>query len=245
MHLKNVLLRPTMSNTYFEFKQFRVEQESTPMKAGTDGVLLGAWFPVAPGMSVLDIGTGTGLIALMAAQRGAMSVTAVEINPDAAAEARLNAGNSRWNGIIHVVNSDIADFEPGCCFDRIVCNPPYFCNSLQGPNGGRNMARHTDSLSFDMLARCSFRLLSDSGVLSVVLPTDAAQSFQKQAQLAGFSLSGITHVVTVCGKAPKRTLMSFSKHYVPLESGTLIIRDSQGNETPEYINLVKEFYLKY
>lgn len=234
-----------MSNSYFEFKQFRVDQEKTPMKAGTDGVLLGAWFPLTPGMTVLDIGTGTGLIALMAAQRGALSVTAVEINPEAAAQACQNVANSRWNGVIRVENTDIAVFEPHCCFDRIVCNPPYFCNSLLGPDGGRNMARHTDSLSFDVLARCSYSLLKDNGILSVVLPTNAVGTFQKQAQLAGFCLLHITHVVTVSGKAPKRSLLSFSKQYVPMQSDTLNMRDSQGNETPEYIELVKEFYLNY
>ena len=102
-----------MSNQYFDFKQFRIEQDKCSMKVGTDGVLLGSWFALEPGMSVLDIGTGTGLVALMAAQRGAGRVTAVEIDPDAAAQATQNVKKSPWAGLINVVNADIAKAAEG------------------------------------------------------------------------------------------------------------------------------------
>ena len=132
------------------------------MKVGTDGVLLGAWFPLQEGCTVLDIGTGTGLIAIMAAQRGAGRVTAVEIDPDSAVQARANAANSPWADRIDVVCSDIALFNAGFRYDRIVCNPPYFRDSLRSPDSGRNTARHNDSLSFETLSACASRLLADS-----------------------------------------------------------------------------------
>ena len=234
-----------MSNQYFEFKRFRIEQESCSMKVGTDGVLLGAWFPVEAGMSVLDIGTGTGLVALMAAQRGAGSVTAVEIDADAAGQARRNAANSPWNGLICVECTDISDFTANSGFDRIVCNPPYFRNSLRCPDAGRNTARHNDSLSFETLAGCSARLLADGGLLCVVLPYDASDSFVKCALAEGLDLCRRTDVVTAPGKTPKRSLLAFAKHSSGLDADVICMCDSDGKESPEYVELVKDFYLKY
>ena len=234
-----------MSNQYFDFKQFRIEQDKCSMKVGTDGVLLGSWFALEPGMSVLDIGTGTGLVALMAAQRGAGRVTAVEIDPDAAAQATQNVKKSPWVGLINVVNADIADYTPQYKFDRIVCNPPYFRDSLRCPDAGRNTARHNDSLNFETLARCSAGMLSPDGLLCLVLPFDSVDLFVKCAAGQGLDLCRRTDVVTAPGKTPKRSLVSFSKLCTPFEGNVLSICDSNGNESPEYVKLVRNFYLKY
>ena len=234
-----------MSNQYFDFKRFRIEQDSCSMKVGTDGVLLGAWFPLEPGMSVLDIGTGTGLIALMAMQRGAGSVTAVEIDPDAAAQAARNVANSEWADKIKVVNADIAHFTVGSKYDRIVCNPPYFRDSLRCPDAGRNAARHNDSLSYETLARCSAALFAPDGLLCLVLPSDYVDVFAKCSALVGLYMSRRTDVVTAPGKLPKRSLVTFGKQCVELQKELLAMSGPDGNETAEYVELVKDFYLKY
>ncbi|MBO7111385.1 MAG: methyltransferase [Bacteroidaceae bacterium] len=234
-----------MSNQYFDFKRFRIEQENCSMKVGTDGVLLGAWFPLEAGMSVLDIGTGTGLAAIMAAQRGAGSVTAVEIDPDAAGQARRNAAGSPWTDRINVHCADIARFTAESGFDRIVCNPPYFRDSLRCPDAGRTTARHNDSLSFETLVRCSADMLAPDGVFCVVLPFDAVGEFSKCASVAGLNLCRRTDVITAPGKQPKRSLLAFSRQSCSLQSDVLIMCGSDGSETSDYINLVKDFYLKF
>ena len=234
-----------MSNQYFEFKRFRIEQESCSMKVGTDGVLLGAWFPLEADMSVLDIGTGTGLIALMAAQRGAGSVTAVEIDADAADQARCNAANSPWSSLIRVECTDISDFTAVSGFDRIVCNPPFFRNSLRCPDAGRNTARHNDSLSFEKLSGRAAALLADGGMLCVVLPFDASESFVKCALAEGLNLCRKTDIITAPGKSPKRSLLAFTKQNSGLETDVICMYDSDGKESSEYVELVRDFYLKY
>ena len=234
-----------MSNQYFDFRRFRIEQDRCSMKVGTDGVLLGAWFPLEPGMSVLDVGTGTGLVALMAAQRGAGSVTAVESDHDAAGQAAENAERSEWSGLIEVVNADIAGFTSESGFDRIVCNPPYFRDSLRCPDAGRNTARHNDSLSFETLAWRSADLLAADGLLCVVLPYDAVDVFAKCASIAGLNMCRRTDVITAPGKTPKRSLLAFGKLDFELRKDVLTMCDSDGKETSDYIELVKVFYLKF
>ena len=234
-----------MSNQYFDFKRFRIEQDRCSMKVGTDGVLLGAWFPLEQGMSVIDIGTGTGLIALMAAQRGAGCVTAVEIDADAAAQAARNVANSGWTDRIKVVNADIAHFTVESKYDRVVCNPPYFRDSLRCPDAGRNTARHNDSLSYETLARCSAALLAPDGLLCLVLPSDHVDVFARCSAPEGFYMSCRTDVVTVPGKQPKRSLVAFCKHCRDLRTETLALSGPDGKESAEYVELVKDFYLKY
>ena len=233
-----------MSNSWFRFRQFSIEQERCSMKVGTDGVLLGAWFPISAGLSVLDIGTGTGLIALMAAQRGAGSVTAVEIDAAAAEQAGMNAANSPWADRIAVEHTDIADFT-GVKYDRIVCNPPYFRDSLRCPDSGRNTARHNDSLSYETLAASAARLLADDGLLCLVLPYDSVETFSKCAVANGLEMCRRTDVVTVAGKTPKRSLVAFGRHCPTLDICVLEMCGTDGEETLEYIALVKDFYLKY
>ena len=234
-----------MPNTYFDFKRFRIEQDKCSMKVGTDGVLLGAWFPMESGMSVLDVGTGTGLIALMAAQRGAGSVTAIEIDADAAGQAYRNVERSEWADQIKVVNADVAHFTIDSKFDRIVCNPPYFRDSLRSPDAGRNTARHNDALSYETLVRCSAEMLEPLGQLCLVLPYNSVDVFVKCASSAGLYLCSRTDVVTTPGKRPIRSLMAFCKQYSEMETEELAISGPDGKETPDYINLVKDFCLKY
>lgn len=215
------------------------------MKVGTDGVLLGAWFPMERGFSVLDVGTGTGLVAIMAAQRGAGSVTAVEIDPEASQQASENAANSPFKDLISVQCADFAHFTAQLRFDRIVCNPPYFRDSLRCPDAGRNTARHNDSLSYETLARCAASMLAPDGLLCVVLPFDAVGDFTKCASAYGLNLCLETDVITAPDKQPKRSLLAYGFGGSVLRKDVLTICGSDGVETSDYINLVREFYLKF
>lgn len=215
------------------------------MKVGTDGVLLGAWFTLGDGMSVLDIGAGSGLIGLLAANRGAGHVVAVEIDPKAATQAWLNVANSPWADRVEVVCADIRDYMPGIKFDRVVCNPPFFRDSLRCPDGLRTMARHNDSLSFEALVQCTHDLLASDGRFAVVLPFDAWGKFVQCASMEGLCLQRRTNVVTRYGKGPKRVLMEFGMDCRDYHEETINMIGPDGNETPEYTAIVRDFYLKY
>jgi len=137
----------------FEFKQFKVEQHKAAMKVGTDGVLLGAWSPVNEARRILDVGAGTGLIALMMAQRSEAIIDAVEISKSAYEEAKSNFEHSPWRDRLTVFHSDFHLFADRSCapYDLIVSNPPYFVNSLNTRNADLSIARHNDRLSFNQL----------------------------------------------------------------------------------------------
>ena len=223
------------------------------MKVGTDGVLLGAWARVEHCRHILDAGTGTGLVALMAAQRSSAHITAIDLDANAVAQATENADSSPWKERIQVMEADMRELgssrpetpkEISQSFDAILCNPPFFENSLKCPDSARTMARHTDTLSFDELARSAARLLAIEGELSVIIPYDRATDMTVSAACYGLFASRQTIVIPVQGGKPKRILMAFTKEGTPHTPHTLYIRDAQRNYTPEYIQLVEDFYLK-
>ncbi len=233
----------------FTFKQFAISQERCAMKVGTDGVLLGAWARVEHCRRILDMGTGTGLVALMAAQRSQADIVAIDLDADAVAQAAENVAASPWESRIQVVQADARQVESGKTFhfqlfDAILCNPPFFENSLKSPDVARTMARHTDTLSFDELARSAARLLSPEGELSVVIPYDRAHDMTVSAACCGLFATRQTVVVPVEGGKPKRILMAFSREGAAHTVETLCIHDAQRQYTPEYVRLVEAFYLK-
>ena len=219
------------------------------MKVGTDGVLLGAWTRVEHCRRILDMGTGTGLVALMAAQRSQADIVAIDLDADAVAQATENVNASPWANRIHVLhadarNSDSRIHNSEFLFDSILCNPPFFENSLKCPDSARTMARHTDTLSFDELACSASRLLTHEGELSVVIPYDRAQDMTVSAACNGLFATRQTIVVPVEGGKPKRILMSFTREGAAHAVETLCIQDAQRHYTPEYVRLVEDFYLK-
>lgn len=235
-------------NNYFKFKQFTIYQEKSAMKVGTDGILLGAWTGVKDCTRILDIGTGTGLIALMMAQRCNAQITAIEIEADAAEEAKRNVENPQWNNRVEVQNISVQEFAKSeqTKFDLIVSNPPFFSNNLKAGNKKRTLARHSDSLPFSQLILCSYGLLKESGRLSIILPVDAAQEFILLTKRFRLFLTRLTKVYPNQSKPNHRYLMEFSKENISCIESNLFIEDlSPKKYSEEYKNLVKDFYILF
>lgn len=234
-----------MANPYFQFKQFTVWHDRCAMKVGTDAVLLGSWMRVKDAHRLLDIGAGCGLIALMAAQRCQGEVCAVEIDAEAAQQARENVLRSPWADRIRVVNADILTFTSDVKFDVIFSNPPYFVDSLKCPDLKRAVARHTDSLDFEMLMRCAAKLLASDGEFSLVVPIEAIEVLKAAATSCLLYLSRETWVQTKKGARPKRALLAFTL-VAPSEPPvieTLVMQEAPGKYSDDYLKMVRDFYL--
>lgn len=231
----------------FKFKQFEIHDELSAMKIGTDGVLLGAWVDVADAHSILDVGTGTGLVAIMCAQRNAVAhVHGIDIVEDAAMEASQNMARTAWCDRLSAEHCDLRNYAPDERCDHVVSNPPFFLTTLHSPDAVRAIARHADTLTYEELVSAAERLLLPGGRLSVVLPTECAATFRRVA-FERLWLSRITDVVTREGEAPKRTLMEFVLTAEPLmpRADSLTLQNNDGSYTEEYRSLTKEFYLNF
>jgi len=236
-----------MGKDSFTFKQFVVRQDRCAMKVGTDGTLLGAWAEMERNDGkVLDIGTGTGLIALMMAQRyPEAKVTGIDIDEMAVSQAVENVQGSPFADRIEVLQADVNSFESTELFDSIVCNPPFFNNALICPDNQRTQARHTLSLSYQQLMAAAWRLLRDEGVFSLIIPNDFFQQLESEAHLAGFFLTRVFGVRTIEGKPIKRYLIELRKHpYIELIKKDVMIEDEPNVRSIWYRELTKDFYIK-
>ena len=229
----------------FRFKQFAVEQDDVAMKVGTDGVLLGAWAACDGAKRILDIGTGTGLIALMLAQRNTEAqIQAVEIDETATQRARSNFDLSPWAERLEVENCAVQEFGADEKFDLIISNPPYFVDSLLPPDAKRSTARHTHDLSFEELDKAVCRLLADEGRFALILPI---MEFEKYLTITQLHLARRCDVYPKVGAAIKRVMAEFALHATAeVKHETITIeQDKRGDYTDEYRALTKDFYLKF
>ena len=236
-----------MANDYFQFRQFTIRQARCAMKVGTDGTLLGAWAEVPSGpVRILDIGTGTGLVALMMAQRfPEASVVGIDIDAEAVAQAQENVNESPFSDRIEIRQTDAAALQDIDGFDAIVSNPPYYVDSLTCPDGQRTTARHTVSLSFDTLIDVAYRLLKDHGRFSVVIPSDGRSRLEAEARLRGFFLSRICSIKTTPTKQPKRQLIEFRKQPVnEIDTTEGILEVLPNVRSPWYQQLTQDFYIR-
>lgn len=214
------------------------------MKVGTDGLLLGAW--AQGGKHVLDIGTGTGLIALMMAQRFPDAhVDAIDIDADAASQAEDNARRSPFADRVAVRCVSLQEYVAEREYDSIVCNPPFFTQSLQSPDSKRTLARHSIALPFDDLFRHARRLMSEDGVLSIVVPSDALSQIETAAVMNNLFLVRRCFVRTTRKKPARRLLLSFSQKPSPFHDEEGVIQEAVNEPSEWYRNLTCDFLLKY
>jgi tRNA1Val (adenine37-N6)-methyltransferase len=230
----------------FRFKQFVVDDTRCAMKVGTDAVLLGAWVDVSQEKRILDIGTGSGVIALMLAQRTLPSarIDAVEMVEQDYRQAVENFNLSPWREKLSVYHTPIQTFKPFISYDLIVSNPPFFSNSFLPQHKNRAKARHTETLSYEELLTATRHLLSAQGRFCVILPTDEGEKFRSLALANGFYANKITSFFSRVNKPQERWLFEFSLHPSEPINSTLVLYNSTNNEwSTEYQTLTRDYYL--
>ena len=237
-----------MANEYFKFKQFTIFHDRCAMKVGTDGVLLGAW--AEGGTRILDVGAGTGLISLMAAQRFTSAVIdAVEIDADAVSQAIDNVNNSDFRERISVLHYSLSDFVERCkhegtSYDCIISNPPFYTEDTECPENKRNAARHTDSLPYSVLFRCVSAILSEGGVFSVIVPYSSKDKITFEACLSGLFVKDICCIKTTPRKPIKRIMMSFSNvRPENTKNEEKCLMNQYGSKSDWFKQLTEDFYL--
>jgi tRNA1Val (adenine37-N6)-methyltransferase len=236
-----------MSNNYFIFKQFTINQERAAFKVGTDGVLLGAAADIRGVKRILEIGTGTGLIALMLAQRSEAEIVALEPDYESYNQAVENVQLSEWNSRIMVINSDLQSwYSETEKFELIVTNPPYFTDSLKNPDIRKANARHNDSLTAEELLEGIATLLDETGKFQLILPYVEGNIFIAEAVKYGFYCNSILKIRPLPASEIRRLILTFSRKLTPPSEKFLTIEKGKRHEfTEEYKNLTKEFYLKF
>lgn len=232
----------------FHFKQFSIRHSRSGHKVGTDGVLLGAWTDLSlRPYTILDIGTGTGLIALMLAQRSsAEQIDAIEINPDAYEECVLNFENSQWNDRLFCYHGDIKELadEPDLKYDLIISNPPFFEKSSNESLSKRTVARQHQFLTYEDLLHSVSELLSENGEFSTIIPYSDQEKFISKAENFHLFPFKITQIKGHENTGYKRSLIQFSFQSKPLKTDELIIEKARHDYTEAFKNLIKDFYLK-
>jgi len=238
-------------NKPFHFKEFSIHQDKTAMKVGTDAVLLGAWCSLETYPdTILDVGSGTGLISLMMAQRSdAETIDAVEIDPNAYEQNVANFEKSDWSDRLFCYHSSFQDFskemkEENQEYDLIISNPPFYNDNFETNDTSRNTARFTSALSFEDLLEGTSKILSDSGVFTIIIPFKEQTVFVSLARNYRLFLNRVCSVRGTENSEIKRSMLEFSFHQKELEETTLVIEKGRHKYTEEYINLTKDFYLK-
>lgn len=232
----------------FTFKQFHIDHSRCAMKVGTDGTLLGAWATLPANGRILDIGTGTGLIAIMAAQRTSEAkITAIDIDEDCVLQAQENIAASPWPDRIEVIHSALQEFDASEKFDVIISNPPYFIDSQLSPDVARCTARHTTTLPFNELVTGVRRLLADGGHFSLILPPTEMERFRSAARGVMFVVREC-HVWSTPTSGVRRIMAEFQAE-PPTELTVVekIIIEEKGRHeySEEYRTLTRDFYLKF
>lgn len=237
-----------MSNSTFVFKKFKINQDKCAMKVGTDAVLLGSWVNTSNVKNILDIGTGTGIISLMLAQRSGAKIDAIDIDENAFLQAKENVEQCDWKDRIQVLHTSLQDFVQHCDkkYDLIVSNPPYFIDSSKASEEARTKARHTDQLPYYELLTGVLQLLAPTGKFYVILPTKESEQFREMAESNKLYLTKLMRVITRTDKPEKRWMMRFEFTQRAFSEDSLIIeKDERHSYTDAYKELTKDYYLAF
>jgi len=233
----------------FHFKKFSIDDSKAAMKIGTDSVLLGSWTFCCAESRILDIGTGSGILAIMMAQRSQNAqIDAVEIDPEAAELAKLNVQLSPWSDRIQIFNSSIQKFssETKNSYNLIICNPPFFTDSLKAPDKARNLARHNDTLPIKDLLECTSKLLTEDGKAAFIIPADAYENWKNEASKHQLFPEHLMWVKSSPAHKAHRTMIMFSrKNQNTISEDMLTIYSTEKIHSQEYQKLTSEFYLKF
>ena len=234
-----------MSDATFRFKQFTIHQDICALKVGTDAVVLGSWINPSKAHRILDVGTGTGLIALMLAQRSICNIDAVDIDESACLQARENFKISPWFLRLHVFHQSFQELarQSNLMYDLIVSNPPYFHHASKPTGESRLNARHNDLLAFQELIDGVKKILHPEGKFYVILPSKEGMEFMDLAQTAGLFCSHLVKIKTKPGKPEKRLIMEISKEFSTLSEEELIIQNENNSFTQQYISLTEAYYI--
>lgn len=235
-----------MQNVSFKFKEFSISQDICPMKISTDSVLIGAWASVGSTASILDIGTGSGIIALMLAQRSNGIIDAIDMDEHACSQAKDNFSKSKWKNRVNIFQSSLQNFFPDKKYDVIVSNPPYFPLPNSHKEKERTHGKYTHALSFVELAEGVIRLLSAKGSFYVIFPVHEGAFFTNEAEKRKLFLTDYVWVKTTNRKKfPKRILMKFELDEKPINDNKLFVIQNDTGYTNEYKELTKDYYLKF
>lgn len=238
-----------MPNSSFAFKQFTIQQDRCAMKVGTDAVLLGAWVTPNGSKEILDIGTGSGVIALMIAQKTSAHIDAIDIDENSVSQATQNVLNSKFKQQVSVMHIPLQEYAKTCTkkYNLIVTNPPYFEQSLKSSDEQRSYARHADVLPFEELIDGVKKLLDPKGRFCLILPKLEAEKFRDLAEKKGFYLSKLLRIKSRADKeTDKRYVMQFEFSPTEFSETTLVIEQSERHQyTPEYKELTKDYYVNF
>jgi tRNA1Val (adenine37-N6)-methyltransferase len=235
-----------MPNDWFQFKQFLIRQDQTAMKTGTDSVILGCWAEHSRPQRILDVGTGSGILALMMAQRFECEIDALEIDQAAFQQATRNIQDSPWSNRIYLYPTRFQDYkkDKNHRYDLIICNPPYFSDSLKSGEKSRDLARHNDSLRPVELLKGASTLLNECGSLAIILPAMDERFYLQTGLLSGLYANRILEVHPKQGKPAKRVAIQFSGKKIQTFRTHLVVEDVDGYSA-EYKNLTSDFYLNH
>lgn len=247
-----------MSNTYFQFKQFIVHQERAAMKVSTDSCLFGAWVAdkisnrynendqIEKGQAIsriLDIGTGTGLLLLMLAQKVEAELAGIELDSGAFADAENNISASAWKARIHLIEGDVLKYSFSGRYDLIISNPPFYEDSLKSDIAEKNLAKHDETLTLRSLVKVVDVLLDEAGIFAVMIPAFRSDELFTYTSERNLYLIESMDVLNIEGGKPIRTCFLFGRKKLDAKANSIIIRDSSQQYTSEFKKLLQDYYL--